>query len=199
MRYGAQHKEATRARIIETAARVLRRDGIEAAGVASLMAEAGLTNGAFYAHFASKEALVAEAVVAALQETAAVIARKIDDAAAGHRLDAVVDHYLQPKHVAHPELGCAVAALGPELARRPESTRAVVGGAIERLVAIIAGTLPEGHADPMAVARTVFGSMVGTIQLARTCEEAMIVPVLEAGKLAAYRIAQLPPTQARHS
>src|SRR4051794_29126789 len=108
MRYDSGHKQLTRAKMVETAARVLRRDGIAAAGVATLMAEAGLTNGAFYAHFDSKESLVAEAVVAALNETNAAIAQKVQDAAPGCALDAVIEHYLDPRHVAHPERGCAV-------------------------------------------------------------------------------------------
>jgi TetR/AcrR family transcriptional repressor of nem operon len=53
-RYGKQHKEATRSRIIEAAGRRLKHDGIDGSGVTALMADAGLTNGAFYAHFASK-------------------------------------------------------------------------------------------------------------------------------------------------
>src|SRR5438094_3523435 len=61
-RYGKQHKEATRRRIIEAAGRRLKRDGIDGSGVSTLMADAGLTNGAFYAHFASKDDLVATAI-----------------------------------------------------------------------------------------------------------------------------------------
>ena len=67
MRYGKEHKQATRRRIIETAGRRLKRDGIDGSGVATLMADAGLTNGAFYAHFASKEDLVATAVAEQLR------------------------------------------------------------------------------------------------------------------------------------
>jgi len=67
-RYGTEHKQATRQRIIETAGRRLKRDGIDGSGVATLMADAGLTNGAFYAHFASKEDLVATAVAGQLRE-----------------------------------------------------------------------------------------------------------------------------------
>ncbi|GGY46434.1 TetR/AcrR family transcriptional regulator [Pseudoduganella albidiflava] len=204
MRYDADHKQSTRARIVESAAKVLRRDGIATTGVASLMAEAGLTNGAFYAHFDSKEALVAEAVVAALQETGAVFARKIREAAPGQGLDALVNHYLDPRHVTYPERGCAVAALGPELARRPDATRAFVGQAIDELVAIFADALPAGHRDAMAVARAVFASLVGTIQLARTCDPSLIPVVLEAGAIAARTIGQLPgaesqPAQAKVS
>ena len=68
MRYGKEHKQATRRRIIETAGRRLKRDGIDGSGVATLMADAGLTNGAFYAHFASKDDLVATAVADQLRE-----------------------------------------------------------------------------------------------------------------------------------
>ena len=178
--------------MVETAARVIRRDGIAAAGVASLMSEAGLTNGAFYAHFASKEALVAEAVVVALGETRAAMALKIAHAAPGQALDAVIDHYLDPRHVAHPEHGCAVAALGPELARRPESTRAAVDAAIDALVATIADALDRQHPHRTAVARAVFASMVGTIQLARTVRPALVASVLAEGANAVRRIGQLP-------
>lgn len=190
MRYEADHKQVTRARVIETAARVLRRDGIAAAGVASLMAEAGLTNGAFYTYFASKEALVAEAVVTALGETRAAMALKIAQAAAGEALDAVIEHYLDPRHVTHPERGCAVAALGPELARRPESTRAVIDAAIDALVTTIADALEPGHPDRIAAARALFGSMVGTIQLARTVRPALVASVLAEGANAARKIGQ---------
>ncbi|WP_338762484.1 TetR/AcrR family transcriptional regulator [Massilia sp. METH4] len=190
MRYEADRKQATRMKMVETAARVLRRDGIAAAGVAGLMAEAGLTNGAFYAHFDSKEALVAEAVVSALAHTRAAMATKIEQAPAGQALEAVIFHYLDPQHVAHPEHGCAIAALGPELARRPESTRLAIDDAIERIVATIADAIPGVSGDPVAAARAVFASMVGTIQLARTAHPARIPAILQAGAVAARTLGQ---------
>lgn len=192
MRYDADRKQLTRTKMVDTAARVLRRDGIAAAGVASLMAEAGLTNGAFYAHFESKEALVAEAVVAALAGTRAALARRIAEAAPGLALDAVITHYLDPRHVTHPERGCAVAALGPELARRPESTRAAVDAAIEELVATIAGALPAGHRDAMAVARAIFATLVGTIQLARASRPAVVAQLLDSGAATARQLGRPP-------
>lgn len=193
MRYAAEHKEATRARMVATAARVLRRDGIAAAGVATLMAEAGLTNGAFYAHFESKEALVAEAVVAALTETTATFASRIEAAGPARALDAVIDHYLDPRHVDHPDKGCAVAALGTELARRPDTTRAAVDAAIGRLVATIATALPPDHPDPLQVAEAIFASLAGTIQLARARSPAHTARILATGAAAARHLAGLAP------
>ena len=70
-RYGQEHKDATRRRIIEAAGRRLKRDGIDGSGIAILMADAGLTNGAFYAHFASKDDLVASVVEEELRLQAA--------------------------------------------------------------------------------------------------------------------------------
>ena len=67
-RYGKEHKEATRRRIVEAAGRRFKRDGIDGSGIATLMADAGLTNGAFYAHFDSKEDLVATTVADQLRE-----------------------------------------------------------------------------------------------------------------------------------
>lgn len=192
MRYDAQHKQLTRTRMVATAARVLRRDGIAASGVATLMAEAGLTNGAFYAHFESKEALVAEAVVAALAETTAVMARRIEAAAPGHALDAVIDHYLDPRHVDHPDKGCAVAALGTELARRPDATREAVDAAIGRLLATIATALPDDHPDRLLAAEAIFASLVGTIQLARASRPALTARILATGAAAARHLASLP-------
>jgi TetR/AcrR family transcriptional regulator, transcriptional repressor for nem operon len=190
MRYEADRKQSTRMTMVETAARVLRRDGIAAAGVTSLMAEAGLTNGAFYAHFDSKEALVAEAIVTALAKTRTAMAAKIEQAPAGQSLQSVISHYLDARHVAHPEHGCAIAALGPELARRPEATRLAIDDAIERIVATIAGAIPEGSGDPVGAARAVFASMVGTMQLARTAHPRRIAAVLQAGADAAMVLGQ---------
>src|SRR6266496_2017765 len=119
-RYGTEHKQATRQRIIETAGRRLKRDGIDGSGVATLMADAGLTNGAFYAHFASKEDLVATAVADQLrgqcQRLAAVALGR-----AG--LEQVVRAYLSSEHRDNPEEGCPSAALLDEITRCMDPTR----------------------------------------------------------------------------
>src|SRR5436190_10605880 len=108
-RYGKDHKLATRRRIIEAAGRRLKRDGIDGSGVAALMADAGLTNGAFYAHFDSKEDLVASAVADQVREQR--------EAFSGRSLEEVVRGYLSVEHRDDTESGCPSAALLDEIAR----------------------------------------------------------------------------------
>jgi len=187
MRYSSNQKTETRTRILTEASRLIRRDGIEATGVSALMAAAGLTNGAFYAHFTSKEALVSDAVVAALEETQAAIGERIRAAEPEKRLEALLSHYLDAKHVAHPEKGCAIAALGPELARRPDTTRAAINTALAKLIETIAEAVPEGP-KKLEFARAIFAIMVGTIQLARNSPESQVAQVLASGSDAARKI-----------
>ena len=119
-RYGTEHKEATRRRIVETAGRRLKRDGIDGSGIAALMADAGLTNGAFYAHFDSKDDLVATVVGDQLGRQASEF-RTLPDGRAG--LEVFVHAYLSPAHRDHPDVGCPSAALLDEIGRRTEATR----------------------------------------------------------------------------
>src|SRR6476469_3167657 len=106
-RYGKGHKEATRRRIIETAGRRLKRDGIDGSGVAALMTDAGLTNGAFYAHFESKDDLVANVVADQLSSQRAVLAALPEGRAA---VEEFVRDYLAPNHRDNPSTGCPSAA-----------------------------------------------------------------------------------------
>src|SRR6188472_2646553 len=106
-RYAKEHRHETRRRIIESAGRRLKRDGIDGAGVASLMADAGLTNGAFYAHFASKEDLVATAVAEQLRAQAGGFGAQPPGAAG---VEQIVREYLSVGHRDHREEGCPSAA-----------------------------------------------------------------------------------------
>src|SRR2546421_4267978 len=114
VRYSKEHKEATRQRIIETAGRRFKRDGIDGSGVATLMADAGLTNGAFYAHFASKDDLVTN-VVADQLKTQAEAYEALSPGRAG--LEEFVREYLSPRHRDHRDTGCPSAALLDEIGR----------------------------------------------------------------------------------
>jgi TetR/AcrR family transcriptional repressor of nem operon len=165
MRYGKDHKQATRQRILEAAGRRFKQDGIDGAGVAAVMSDAGLTNGAFYAHFASKEDLVANVLADQLRTQ-----RQRFDAQPSDRagLEAIIRDYLSPEHRDQPADGCPSAALLDEIARRPAATRQVFADELLGSADDIAARL--GPKDPAAAridALALFGMMIGTLQLAR--------------------------------
>src|SRR5438874_10633954 len=121
MRYDKGHKEASRQRIMDVAAQRFRCDGIAATGLAAVMGDAGLTNGAFYPHFQSKTELVRESLATALDAQA----QQIGEILAAGGLDGFIATYLSSAHRDNPQFGCAMAALGAEIAREPPETRAV--------------------------------------------------------------------------
>jgi len=165
VRYGKDHKPATRQRIIETAGRRFKRDGIDGSGVATLMSDAGLTNGAFYAHFASKEDLVATTITEQLRdqrERLAAVAPGRDG------LEQIVRAYLSPEHRDNPEDGCPSAALLDEITRCADPTRQAYTESVLAFVDDIAARLAP-HDPQSARVRTLsaYALMVGTLQLAR--------------------------------
>jgi TetR/AcrR family transcriptional repressor of nem operon len=165
MRYGKDQKQATRERILEAAGRRFKQDGIDGAGVATLMSDAGLTNGAFYAHFDSKEDLVANVLADQLRTQ-----RQSVDAESPDRegLEAFVRFYLSPQHRDQAADGCPSAALLDEIVRRPDATRQVFTDELVGVIDDIAARLdPTDVAAARTVALSVFGLMVGTLQLAR--------------------------------
>jgi len=142
VRYPAAHKASTHRRIVDRASAALRARGLAGVGVADLMRGAGLTHGGFYAHFSSKDALVAEAVAAAGRQSAHNLQEVVKRAGPGREFEAIVDAYLAPSHRDQPERGCALAALGPELARESPASRRALSAQIEELVALLAEHMP---------------------------------------------------------
>jgi AcrR family transcriptional regulator len=166
MRYTKDHKQATRQRILEAAGRRFKQDGIDGAGLATVMADAGLTNGAFYAHFSSKEDLVANVLAEQLRAQRQSLDAEPSDRAG---LEAFVRSYLSPEHRNQFADGCPSAALLDEIARRPADTRDVFTEEVMGVVDDIAARInPTDVEASRADALTVFGLMVGTLQLART-------------------------------
>jgi TetR/AcrR family transcriptional regulator, transcriptional repressor for nem operon len=165
MRYGKDQKHETRQRIVEAAGRRFKQDGIDGAGVAIVMSDAGLTNGAFYGHFASKEDLVANVLADQLRAQ-----RHSVDAAAPDRagLEAFIRAYLSPEHRDQCADGCPSDALLDELARRPAATRQVFTDELMGVIDEIARRLdPTDTQAARTDALTIFGLMIGTLQLAR--------------------------------
>jgi TetR/AcrR family transcriptional repressor of nem operon len=179
-RYGRQHKEATRRRIIEAAGRRLKRDGIDGSGVAALMADAELTNGAFYAHFASKDDLVATAIGEQLREQRERYRTEIADRAGIERL---VREYLSPGHRDNPADGCPSAALLDEIGRCSDPTRRSYTegmlGIADHIASLIA---PSNLSSARIQALALFASMIGTLQLSRALADRQLADaVLEQG------------------
>jgi TetR/AcrR family transcriptional regulator, transcriptional repressor for nem operon len=172
MRKSKQEAAATRERIVTTAAAEFRQNGIGATGLSDLMAAAGLTHGGFYRHFASKDQLVAEACAGAVESVAEMFEGALSRPGKGNGLQAVAARYLSARHRAASASGCPFAALGSELVRADEATRAA---ATEGLLGIV-DILASGYAGmrPDAAKRRAFvalSTMVGALTLARLVSE----------------------------
>lgn len=161
-------RELSHQRILDAAARAVRRHGYAGVGVADVMKEAGLTHGGFYAHFKSRDALLAAALDHAGAGSAKVLARRIalGREAGVSPLRALVEGYLSEAHVAAAELGCPVAALGSDMHRQQEDVLAASRRRVQSLIASVRQALPPGA--PEAQAQVIASTLVGTLQLART-------------------------------
>jgi len=166
VRYAKEHKHETRQRIIATAGRRLKRDGIDGSGVATLMKDAGLTNGAFYAHFASKDSLVASAIADQLHTLHANIVAQAEPGRAG--LEQIVRWYLSAQHRDNPGDGCPNAALLDEIGRCAEATRqAYTDGVLVVIDGLAARLAPEDPPSARVKALSLLGMLAGTLQLSR--------------------------------
>ena len=168
-------KEETHERIVRAAARAIRKHGYEGVGVADVMKEAGLTHGGFYAHFQSRDALLAAAADQAGAESIENLSRAIAAAKPGQELMALVDTYLSDGHVAAPEQGCVIAAAGSEVPRQEEPVRRVASRRIKDLIGLIERQFPEwgrsaAHDKAMGIAATLVGALV----LARAVDDAQL-------------------------
>lgn len=159
-------KQQTHERIVEVAARAIRRQGYAGVGVADVMNSAGLTHGGFYAHFDSRDALLVEALERAGRESGAVLAQAVErrKAKGASPFRALVDAYLSEEHLTAVDTGCPVAALACDMPRQPDAVREASAAPVRRLVATVQSALPPAS---RAAAGVVAGTLVGTLQLAR--------------------------------
>src|SRR5450755_4035962 len=143
MRYSKEHKQETHAKIVKKAAILLREKGAHGIGVADLMKEAGLTHGGFYAHFDSREALVIEAFAYAMDRSTERGRKIAEQTPPYKRLATIIQSYLTPLHRDDPGHGCAVPALGAEIARESPKTRKAFAAKLEQLIEMIAAKIPD--------------------------------------------------------
>jgi TetR/AcrR family transcriptional repressor of nem operon len=168
MRYGSEHKAETRARVLKEAAAAIRRDGVDRIGVAQIMGAAGLTHGGFYAHFESKDDLVAQAVGYMFEDRYAMFFERLDGDEPRVALARFVDRYVSMRHRDAPEAGCPIPVLAGQVPHLPEPARARFAAAVERLTCAVASLLGRmGREDAETVADAVIAEMVGAVALAR--------------------------------
>jgi len=168
----AAAKDATHERIVSVAARAIRRSGYDGTGVADIMKEAGLTHGAFYAHFTSREAMLAEAAGRACAESSAAAADTVASVPPGMALASMLDAYLSKEHLENAERGCPLAALGSETARQAPEVRRVATRHIKEMIDLVARQLPDwGQSGAHQRVLVTVSSMVGGLLLARVVDD----------------------------
>jgi AcrR family transcriptional regulator len=172
MKRAAKSKEATHDRIVAAAARAIRRSGYNGTGVADIMKDAGLTHGGFYAHFPSREAMLAEAADRAGSESVTMMERIAAGTPPQQALPAMMQAYLSKEHLEEIENGCAVAALGSEMPRQAPEVRRAATRRIKEMVDLVARQSPD-WGQPGAHDRALFtiATMVGALVLARAVDE----------------------------
>jgi TetR/AcrR family transcriptional repressor of nem operon len=163
MRITKEKKQQNHDRIVAIASEAFRERGFDGVGVADLMEQAGLTHGGFYNHFASKEALIAEASARGFGDTAARYA--------GHPVGDVIDAYVSRAHRDSRGQGCPAAALSGEAARLPDASKAVFGEGIAGLVSALESSL-SGQPEARARAISLLAQAVGAVLLSRACPDA---------------------------
>jgi TetR/AcrR family transcriptional repressor of nem operon len=168
----AAAKEETHERIVAVAARAIRRSGYDGTGVADIMKEAGLTHGGFYSHFASREAMLAEAAGRACAESAAAVAEVVAGVPPDRSLESMVRAYLSKEHWAQVEGGCPLAALGSETSRQAPEVRRVTTRHIKEMVDLAARQSPDwGQPAAHERALVTVATMVGALLLARAVDD----------------------------
>ena len=169
MRYDPDHKARTHRRIVRNASRQLRSKGLNGPAVTTLMNAAGLTHGGFYRHFGSRDDLVAEAIDESIQELRDRLVTAAKQAYPGEGWKAMVRSYLSLELCDHPDQGCPIAALAPDMARTRPALKKRIAAAILELRQEVLPFMPGRNAEERAANfLAIFSSMVGAIAIART-------------------------------
>jgi len=183
-RTAPRRKEASHERIVDAAARAIRRSGYGGTGVADIMKDAGLTHGGFYAHFASREAMLAEAADRAGAEGVAAVERVAAAAPPQKALQALLRAYLSKAHVEGVETGCAVAALGSEMPRQAPEVRRAATRRIKEMIDLVARQSPDwGQPGAHQHALVTVATMVGALVLARAVDDLQLSDALRQAAL----------------
>lgn len=168
----SRSKEATHERIVDVAARAIRRSGYHGTGVADIMKAAGLTHGGFYAHFPSRDALLAEAADRAGFESVQLLQRLAAGASGPQGLRSMIEGYLSKGHLESVETGCHIAALGTEMPRQAPEVRHAATLRLKEMIDLVTRQSPDwGEPGAHERALVTIATMVGTLVLARAVDD----------------------------
>jgi len=168
MRYRADHKAETHQKILKDASRRLRAEGLAGAAVSAVMRDAGLTHGGFYKHFGSKDELLIASLSEAFRDMADRLVHTAEHSRPGTAWNAIIKAYLSPEHCNHPEFGCPVAALAPELARIDTVTKARISAELREYESRMLRFMPGRRlADKQRNFSVIFSTMIGALAIAR--------------------------------
>jgi TetR/AcrR family transcriptional regulator, transcriptional repressor for nem operon len=181
MRYQPGHKAEVHQKIVRDASRRVRSDGLNGAAVATVMADTGLTHGGFYKHFGSKDDLLVESLREGFREIEDTLVQAAQQSPPGVGWKAIVKTYLRPEHCEHPDHGCPLATLGPELARVDKRMKPKI---VAELVNYKSRMLPfmpgRRTAERERAFFAIFSTMIGAFEIARLLPDpAMRQKVLE--------------------
>jgi TetR/AcrR family transcriptional repressor of nem operon len=172
MRYDADQKERTHRQILAEAANAIRVEGPDRVGVADLMGKVGLTHGGFYAHFASKDDLIAQAITSMFEQGYANFLRRTEGLEPQRALEAYIDWYLSTAHRDAPSRGCPLASVTGDLPRLPQAARVRYTEGVERLAGGIIKLLKNlGNKNAEALAFSALSEMAGALALARAISD----------------------------
>lgn len=188
MRYEKGHRETTRRHILDVASAQFRENGVAGVGLAGIMSAAGLTNGAFYTHFESKEDLVREVLLDALDQRAQQHKSNLENKIS---LETTIRGYLSARHRDGARTGCPTAALVAEIARHPKKTRDAFTEKTSDIIALMAAQMRRGSAEQRRRnAIAAYSAMVGALQLSRAVSDRQLSEeILENAVDAALKLA----------
>lgn len=183
MRYRPGHKAEVHKKIVRDASQRVRSEGMNGAGVAAVMRDTGLTHGGFYKHFASKDDLLVESLREGFQEIIDTLVRAAEQSPPREAWKAIVKTYLRPEMCEHPEHGCPLATLGPELARADKRMQPQIVAELvnykNRMVPFMPG---RRTADKEHAFFVIFSTMIGAVELARILPGPVREKVLESAR-----------------
>lgn len=185
--YPEGHKLKVRGRIIESAAKAFRANGIRDISVPFIMKGAGLTHGGFYAHFSNKDQLISETCHYAVSDTLSLLQKAAEQARGESKVETVIHYYLSKEHRDHMEIGCIFPALSSEVSRASQAIRRVYTSELQRMIDF----LSELADIDTATGSALLGILVGTLLLARSVDDPLLSDsLLAAGKQQAIRLLQ---------